>query len=170
MPNNNLDKVIAKYQVAVNKNTSESEILWSRFSSMLIFNSILITALGIAFQSSTKLPFLIITYLPIAGLISCYLWFISSLRGFQWIKFWATKARKIEEKYLVDQNHELNPILDGNEHRSNVIGQPGVETATYFLIFMIGIFYIIFLISILNVGVSNKIHYNQQKIILNQYK
>lgn len=146
------DKAIAKYQVAIDKNTSESEILWNRFSAMLIFNSILMAAVGITFQTGTKLPFLIKLYLPISGLISCYLWLIASLRGFQWIKFWATKARMIEKKYLIDENHERNPISDGNEHKSNIIGWPRVETTTYFLICMIGLFYVIFLFNMLNFG------------------
>lgn len=112
MPNNKIynelviNKAIAKYQIAIDKNISEGEILWSRYNAMLVFNSILITSIGLVYQSNIKSAIMI--FLPIGGLISCYLWFITSLRGFQWIKYWIVSARKIEKEYLYDDKSELN--------------------------------------------------------------
>ncbi len=157
MPNNEIDykkrvnKAIIKYQTSIDKNVTEGEILWNRYNAMLVFNSILIAAIGLTFQPTIKLPPIITVFLPIAGLISCYLWFITSLRGFQWIHFWIASARKIEEEYLTDENEELNPIINALEHKSEIIGWPRVETASYFLIIIVGIIYILFLLKSLNI-------------------
>lgn len=173
MPNNNqsTEKAIVKYQVAIDKNISEGEILWNRYSALLVFNSILISAIGFSYQSSIKLPSIIILSLPIAGLFSCYLWFIVTLRGFQWTEHWIITARKIEEKYLRDDNLELDPISNGKNKRKEVIGWPNTRISSYILISIMVILYLLFLFYALykNSSVEN-INNRQQKIIHSKHK
>lgn len=150
MPNNNhaIEKAIAKYNVSINKNNSESEILWNRYNAMLVFNSLLITAIGFTYQPGIKLPANVIPFLPIAGLISCFMWFIVTLRGFQWIDHWIISARKIESKYLLEKTGEisdLDPINKGNEYRERVVGWPKTQFASFILIILIGSLYLMFL-------------------------
>jgi hypothetical protein len=162
-------KAIAKYQIAINKNTSESEILWSRYSALLVFNSLLITAIGFTYLGTIKLPWYIAFFLPIAGLISCYLWHSMTSRGFKWINFWITSANKIEERYLKDKNcSECNPILSGEKHRNEIDVWPKVEHASYFLIKIIGFLYFIFLLYSLNIYFPPKTfhHSNEVRILI----
>lgn len=142
---------IAKYQVAIDKNTSEGEILWNRYNALLVFNSLLITGIGFLYKGDDKgaLPTLIAFSLPIAGLVSCYLWFIVTHRSFQWIKYWITSARKIEEKYLIDDNSDLNPISNGKNHKENIIGWPQTQAASYTLILITGAIYLLFFVFLL---------------------
>jgi len=145
-----IEKSVAKYQIAINKNTSESEILWSRYNALLVFNSILIADIGFTYKD--PFPSIVITFLPIAGLISCYLWFTMTLRGFQWIDHWIDSAREIEEEHLLEgadskKVSQLDPIAKGNEKKNKIVGWPRTAGASYVLILMIAILYVIFLIS-----------------------
>lgn len=153
-----LDKAIAKYNVAINKNISESEVLWSRYNTMLVFNSILIAAIGLSYQDNIHLPYLIKIFLPIAGLITCYLWYSTTSRGFKWIEYWIIAARKFEEKkgLLKDDEIELNPIVNGNEFRKEDKGWLRTENASKILILLIVIIYVIFLFYSLGLNFSSK--------------
>ncbi|HUD20336.1 MAG TPA: hypothetical protein VMR81_07880 [Patescibacteria group bacterium] len=166
---NQTQAAIAKYQVAINKNISESEILWNRYNALLVFNSILITAIGFSYQGNLNLPLLVVASLPIAGLLSCYLWFIVTLRGFQWIKFWTVTARKIEEKYLPDDNPILNPINNGKNHREDVVGWPKTQIASYILILVTAILYLIFLANLLNTKSFHKNIFHSQQRTMHRY-
>lgn len=153
MPTNNANnqatnKAIEKYQVAVNKNISESEILWNRYNALLVFNSLLLTSIGFVYGNKFEFPSIILKSLPVFGLITCYLWFITTFRGFQWIKFWITSARKIEDKYLKDKtSDELDPIINGKNYREFITGWPHTQLASYLLIFVTCILYLLILFS-----------------------
>lgn len=177
MPNNKnneklkIDRAIAKYTVAINKNNSESEVLWNRYNAMLVFNTILITAIGMSYQNDVNLPLLIRIFLPLAGLIVCYLWYLVTSRGFTWINFWISTARKIEEKYLKDSLQEQNPILNGNDIRRKDKSSLRTEKASQILILIIVILYIIFLIYAININIPAKtLHLDNQKRINFHFK
>lgn len=168
---NNTDKAIAKYQVAVNKNVSEGEILWNRYNAILVFNTILITGIGISYQDNINLPFEVRLFLPISGLITCCLWGFMTYRGFRWIHKWIIFARDIEKEHLRDTNQNLNPISRGNKEKnkyfikiSNIeIGL--TEIASYILILLTAAIYFLF---ILNIS-STKVYTRQEKRIHIQY-
>ena len=166
-----LHRAIAKYNTAVSKNISESEVLWSRYSAILVFNTILITAIGLSYQQNVNLPFIIRLFLSLSGLITCFLWWFMTYQGFRWIDRWITSARIIENKYLKENNPKsdpyLNPILKGYKEK----GAPPVkihdveigktEIASYALIVLAIIIYSLFILSTL----SMKIYSQQQKRI-----
>jgi hypothetical protein len=150
MTDKNLDKEIAKYQVAIDKNISESEILWNRYSTILIFNSILITAIGLSYQDNIVLPGQIKIFLPIAGLLTCFIWWFITWRGFYWIDHWIDCAREIEDKYLKkssdnEKNQSWNPVLYGYEKSKNrkIVN---TNNAAYLLILLMAVTYALFLI------------------------
>jgi len=146
MPNNrDIQKAAAKYRVAIDKNISESEILWSRYNAMLVFNTLLITTIGFVFQNQTIGGDLLLL-LPILGLISCLVWFTVTRKGFIWINYWIYSARKLEEEYFKDNNEVMNPILHGDEHRKLISSWPNTEISSYILIVMIVLVYIAFLL------------------------
>lgn len=156
MADNKTDKSIdlenarVKYQVAIDKNISESEIQWSRYNAILFFNSILIAAIGFvydnAFVGNILFKESLALFLPLFGLIICFLWLQMTIRGFQWIDHWIGTARKIEKNFLSDQCDDLNPILEGNEFSSRVVGWPRTPAGSYVLIVLIAILYIILLL------------------------
>lgn len=146
--NNKSDKIIAKYNVAINKNTSESEIQWNRYNAMLLFNTILFTAIGFVYREGLVFSKTIVVYLPIAGLASCLFWFAMTLRGFQWINYWIKSAQKIEEEHLLERRgkiSDLDPISAGKEYKERIVGWPKTQLASYLLIAVIATLYLILL-------------------------
>lgn len=171
-----MDKAIAKYHVAVNKNISESEILWSKYNTMLVFNSILIAAIGISYQDNIHLPWFIIIFLPIVGLITCSIWFFTTHKGFRWIDNWIVFARDIESEHLKDPKDdkidkvEFEPILRGNTKHISFIRINGIEIgqtefASYILIGLTAIIYLLFAYNICN----GYFHFQQERKALPQY-
>ncbi len=149
------DLAIAKYHVAINKHNSDGEFLWSRYNALLVFNSLLLTAVGFTYQSSTFLPKYFNLILPLVGLISCWLWYSMAKRGYLWTEFWMKQARKIEKKYLkdelIDTKDEFNPIINGNKFRKEAKIFPNVKIASYLLILLIGLIYLILLLHSVNI-------------------
>ncbi len=163
--NNITEKAIAKYQIAINKNISESEVQWNRYNAILVFNSILLTAIGLSYQNNINLPGLIVIFFPVAGLINCCLWYSMTSRGFQWIENWISFARNIEKKYLKDVDLTLNPVLNGNDYRKKDKSWLKTEAVAKILILIIAILYFIFLFYSLKMIFFNKmLKHNQQKI------
>lgn len=141
-----LENARMKYQIAIDKNISESDILWSRFNAMLTFNGIFIALIGFIYKEDLNMPILP-SLLPILGLMTCYLWYSVTYRGFRWIEFWIVRARRIEEEYLSDDCSELNPIQKGNEeHQNHTIPFISTETCANLMIGIITIIYSIIFI------------------------
>lgn len=136
-----------KYLTAVNLRISEGEIQWSRYNAILIVNTIFITLLGLVYSVNFKLPHFkkeLQLIAPILGLVLCYLWHRVSKRGFKWIEFWMSKARKLEV-YLKDRS-EINPITLGNEFRSSNKVIINTELASFYIIIIFSLIYIFFLL------------------------
>ena len=140
-----LEKALVKYQVAISKNISESEILWTRYSALLVFNTILITGIGFSYQSEESLPHLLELILPIAGLLVCYTWFMMTLRGFNWIGVWIKSANRLEKKYLIDEELILNPVLYGDDVRRKDMSIFRTKVMSLFLIIIVALMYLLFL-------------------------
>lgn len=164
-----IEIAIAKYQTAINKNISESEVLWNRYNTLLVFNSILIATIGLSYQNNIHLPTLISISLPIVGLITCFIWTFTTFKGFRWIYKWIVYARDIENKYIKDDNDKYNPIIRGNINRSannikigaNEIGI--TEICCYILIVLTTAMYSLFLLNIFtNYPHFQKINRNTQ--------
>src|SRR5689334_21379097 len=69
------------YQVAANLYMQENTVTWSRFNIMIAANGAIVAATGVAASAST--PLLLLTfYLPLGGLILCYIWWNMTKRGF----------------------------------------------------------------------------------------
>ena len=132
-----------KYQIAIEKNISESEIQWSRTNSMLVVNTILISAITLNFQKDSLIPPVIIIFLCLTGIVNCYLWYVMNKRGFIWINHWIKSANSLERKYLKDKALELNPILNGEELQKEKKLFLNSENTTNILIFIIFAIYIL---------------------------
>lgn len=175
MKRNEFDIAIAKYQVSIDKNISESEVLWNRYSAMLVFNSILIASIGLTYQDNIHLPDLMINWrlLPTAGIISCLIWIFVTYRGFRWIDRWIKYARKLEEEYLKDDKPILNPV-------SNSRGDMGwqfkkkfglTEIASYIVILLAVIIYLFFFFNVPHgEQYDSNSHYKNQNEMHWQYK
>jgi len=184
MSNQNFDKAIVKYQIAVDKNISESEVLWNRFNAILVFNSILIAAIGLTYQDNILLPHLINIFLPIIGITSCVIWFFVTYRGFRSIYQWIECAREIEDKHLKEDTLILNPILYGNEKRGKRKFRKlfNTENASYLIIILTLGMYILFLIFTSDANSFNKtlvstkeklkskVNFTNEKTFINSYQ
>lgn len=128
-----------KYQVAVNLFTSEGQIQWSRYSAILIINTILIGLIGLNYDSSYKeLPSFFkdfLQFMPLIGILICALWFFMTWKGFRWIQFWIKEANRLEESL----GDGINPIQEGALKQSKFFR---TEYAAYLVILIFLLIYL----------------------------
>jgi len=84
------------YQVATSLWTYEGNLIWARFNTMLLVNSVVIAAIGVLIGIGEE-PDWIILLIPLFGLITCALWWTSMARGFDYYSYWIHSARELEE-------------------------------------------------------------------------
>jgi len=136
------DGLEARYQGALDKSNSEGQIQWARFNAILVVNTIFLAIIGFTYNNN----FLPVSrqMLAVLGIVLCFLWFQMTKRGFMWIRFFTTKARKIEE--IENKKYSVNPFMEGYEHKqmSDEIFNTrnasfiiiGIFTAIYFFILL----------------------------------
>ena len=90
------------YQAAINLWIYENESIWSKFNAFLVANSIIfLAAIGIMIQNSTScLLWVFLVTISIMGMFFCVLWVLMAKRSFDYVKYWTSSAREIEEKFL----------------------------------------------------------------------
>jgi hypothetical protein len=142
--NRSIETAKVKYQVAIDKNISESNFIWSRSNAMLLFNSLLITSIGFVYNTNSLSILRLL--LPIIGLCSCFVWLQTTYRGFRWLNHFISSAREIERKYLKNtgENEKLNPIEYGKDHHDEIVGFGlSAEFGSYILIALITTIYFV---------------------------
>lgn len=119
MKNNTLDVILAKYQIAMNHRTHEGDLIWQRFSSFIVGHAILFALIG-QFLTSDSLTnnYVYVRLVSGAGLILSLLWLLSTIRGFETLKYWTLCLREIEEK-IPKQQYDVNLYLRGEKYFLN---------------------------------------------------
>ncbi len=97
-----MDNARVGYEITVLLLTSESQIVWARYSSMLTANSILVAIIGLATASAHPIPAVALC-VSVVGLCLCLLWLAMIARAFDYFRYWIACARELEVKYLHDQ-------------------------------------------------------------------
>ena len=139
-----LENIRVKYQASLDLFKSEGQIQWSRYSTMLIVNTIFVGLISTTYNNSIFFKQNLL-FMPLAGILLCVLWFLMTKKGFVWINFWIVKARKLE-KYINDKNN-INSINQGNEFREQKHDLINTEVASYVVIAIIGFIYLLFFIN-----------------------
>lgn len=86
---------------------------------MLSINTAIVSVLGISLNNVISLTTsLRLLQIPIAfiGLLFCYVWYITTIRGFATNKYWPYSVRELE--YLIS-NKKIKQFTRGNEFRQN---------------------------------------------------
>ncbi len=100
--NQQMEKARLGYQVAIELVGVVSQEIYSRFSAMLIANSIIIAIIGWAFTSERSLPPFLLLFLPVIGFVLCSLWFLFVNHGVYWQNSFRKEAVRLEKKYFSD--------------------------------------------------------------------
>ena len=95
-----LENARVGYQVAVNMWIYQGNLNWNRFNAMLTSNGVIVSVIGFVLSSESRLTAFAVV-LPVVGLVLCALWAVFAARGFVYHKYWALRARELEESYLV---------------------------------------------------------------------
>jgi len=138
----------SKYQASVNLFMSEGQIQWSRYSAILVVNTVLIGLIGFRYSTGIKFPnslTVVFDLTPIFGLLLCYWWLRMTERGFTWMNFWTSQANRIEDQI----DGEINPVQNGKEFKSNVESEV-TKNASLWIIRIIGLIY--FVITVINLS------------------
>lgn len=90
------------YQAAITLWTYENESIWSKFNAFLVANSIILLAsISIMIQNSTScLLWVFLVTMSSMGMFFCVLWFLMAKRSFDYVEYWTSSAREMEEKFL----------------------------------------------------------------------
>ena len=88
------------YQVAISLATFEGNIVWSRYGSMLLIHTIMLSAVGLASNATQPAKSVICVGLSLVGLLLCVAWWIINDVGFRYYFAWMFSARELEERYL----------------------------------------------------------------------
>lgn len=132
-----------KYQAVISLKTSEGEIQWARYNCMLVVNGVFTGLIFLTYNNGSIPIFLkiLLSFVPIFGLLLCHLWHGMTKRGFMWTNFWISEANRIEDQI----GGEINPIQEGNDFRSNI--EIGVtKNASLLIIKVFGAIYLILLL------------------------
>lgn len=148
------------YQAAVTLWTYEGGLLWSKFNTLLVANSVVLAALALNVTASKPLAFLTVA-LSLAGIALCLLWAQATKRSFDSYKYWIFSARELEESFLKDRVKTVSrggDFADGMEVKLTVGGAEKkltmsgfgrwlrVESASYLIITVFFLLYVVILI------------------------
>jgi hypothetical protein len=145
------------YQAAVNLWTYEGQLIWARFSAMLLANSIVVAVIGIVISADRALPVFSVG-MPIAGLILCLVWTLMTARGFDYYKHWGMSACELEDRFLSDpvqtvyrvgdfkakKRKKIEVLIGGEteDYRMSWLGHVArVKWASYLVIIVFGALY-----------------------------
>lgn len=144
--NDQLENARVKYQEALSLFASEGQIQWSRYSAILVINTIFIGLIGFTYSKDFNFSFLferLFQLAPLLGLFLCHLWHQMTVRGFIWMNFWISEARELE-KQIVDEKN-INPVKNGNDLRSK-IGADVTKNASSWIIMVFALVYFLILV------------------------
>jgi hypothetical protein len=88
------------YQAAISLATFEGNIVWSRYGSMLLIHTIMLSAVGLASNAAQPAKSVISIGLSLVGLLLCVGWWVINDVGFRYFFAWMFSARELEERYL----------------------------------------------------------------------
>ena len=146
------------YQVAANICFQSGALVWSQFNVLLVANSIIIVAIGMAMTSSTpdKYPIFLIL-MPGLGICLCIFWLLIMIRGTKQYDYYMYSARELEEKYLSNPiktlsrggdflqgeniKIEIKQRSDLESYKLNVLGKLPMRYASIVVIVIFGIIY-----------------------------
>jgi hypothetical protein len=115
------------YQVAVDLWISQTNLNWDRFGTMLVANSILLALVGPSFAAQHPVPPSTVA-LSTVGLFLCVAWFLLTVRGYDYHRYWSRSARELEEGFLADPVKTVSraeQFGDGQEVFFDAGGKPG---------------------------------------------
>jgi len=108
-----IDNARIGYQVAVSLWIYEGELLWSKFNTLIVANSIILATTSLTMSTSNCLKVFSIG-MPIVGITLCGLWFLLAKRGFSNHRYWILSARELEENFL---RNSVKTISRGGDFR-----------------------------------------------------
>lgn len=134
-----------EYQTAMSLFSSEGGIQWGRYSAMLVVNTILFTLARLDVKlSSSGILQLSLKLIPLFGIILCFLWERMTRRGFEWMIFWISQARNMEEDPV---NKNLpNPIMKGYQRKLEDRELINTQRASILVIYIFVLLYFIILV------------------------
>ena len=100
LANDNDEKAKFGYQMAVNMVGILGQEIYSRFNAMLTANSIIIAAYVLIFSENNNMPDFLKIFLPIFGIVLCFLWFVFIHHGIFRQRQYRNEAERLEEVYF----------------------------------------------------------------------
>jgi hypothetical protein len=131
----------ALYNTIVSRANVEAQVVWQRYNSILIANSVILYAVNsTAMESHPRLKAL----LGVIGLLLCVLWGVLTWEGWHFWNTYSTMAARFRWPKIDDQVNVYEVMFDRFEQRG-----PRVAIAAFFIILLFIAIYLALLISAL---------------------
>lgn len=122
----NSENYLLMYKTSSNMLISYGETLWTKFSGLLVANSILLGLISFILRSTndseiiTGYQYYYLVVISVLGIVISILGFILIIRSFDYYNFWLFMLRDIENKYF---NLKIfnESIIFGNGNKVSVI-------------------------------------------------
>lgn len=115
------------YEISTNMLISYGETLWTKFSGLLIANSILLGLIGFILRSANVSEIITgyqyyyyLIIISILGIVISFLGYLLIVRSFSYYDFWLFMLRDIENKYF-DLKIFNESIIFGNGNKVSII-------------------------------------------------
>ena len=82
------------YEILLGERENDSKRYWAIFSLMNIVNAGLLAILSTGNVTVFEI------FIPIVGIVLCFIWFFAGVRMMGWIELWENKIKFIEEYYI----------------------------------------------------------------------
>jgi hypothetical protein len=154
-----LDNARVGYQVATSLWIYEGGLIWSKFNTLLVANSIILAVISLTLSVPSGAAVLARVFsiaIPIMGIVLCVLWWLITRRSWEYHDIWLLSAREIEERFL---SNEVNTVRcrralvrrnAGEIVEVQPLGRPQraarTRTAANLVICLFGLLYLILLI------------------------
>jgi len=140
----------AALDVAVQMYVYEGELIWSRFNSMLVANSVLVAIIGFSYLSTVPLASSpVVTFgAPLAGLVVTVAWWRLTDIGNGHLENWLQARKELLAGYFRD--HPANGVMDCVAETARPKGKPPWPRAHHIQHVVTSVFLLLYVAFLLN--------------------
>lgn len=148
---------IVGYQAAVNIWVAQTQLIWSRFNVMIIANSIILAAIGLAMWGNHPLSVPFTRALCLAGLVVSLAWLVAYRRASQLSSYFLSSARELEGQLtepvvtisrgiMFSEGKEVTLTIDGEKKKLRLswLARTGLAENESFYHVLVAIFMVLY--------------------------
>jgi hypothetical protein len=154
-PEVRLENARVGYQAALNLWNTQAQLASSRFSVMVVVNSVILATIGLGIAYNRSFPLFFVQVLSIVGIVLCLVWLHAHSRASEHNNYLMYSARELES-YLTDpvvtvsrgelfsEGNEVTLTIDNERKKLRLSWLPRLARAESFSYFSIASFLLLY--------------------------